>query len=208
MRFASATVTIAAACAAAIVFSGCGEQRPPAAPAKPVSTYRRPWSDDDVAKPAWLADPTRGGSMLAAWGSAAADPHRSRGELRDAAMQSARDELARMVRVRVQSVLKEWLAESGGSAAGVSSLSESASRGIADQSIEGSYQRDAWTHPKTGETFVWVVVDPAFARNLAHTVAESAKGAATGDPTLDAHIRAKAGSDDGFRELDRLLKQP
>ena len=60
-------------------------------------------------------------------------------------------------------------------------------------------------HPKTSEYFVWVVVDPAYAKNIAKAVAEAAKTASTGDPTRDAHMRAKAGSDAGFADLDRLL---
>lgn len=192
--------TIAAACAAAMVFGGCGGGDEPVRPAQPV--WRRPWGDDDVSKPGWIADPTRAGTMIAAYGSTAADPQATHGQLRDRAMQGARDELARMVRVRVANVLKDWLAESGG---GYDRFTEAASRQVADQSVEGSYQRDQWTHPKTGEFFIWVVVDPSFAKRIGQTLAESARGASTGDSARDAHLHAKAGSDAGFAELDRLL---
>lgn len=196
-------ITIAAATAAAMVFAGCSpwfRSEPPPPPPAPV--WHRPWGDDDVKKPAWISDATRGGTVLGAYGSTPHDPFVARATLRDRAMQSARNELASIVRVRVQAVLKDWLAEDRN---GYNKFTESTSRSIADQSIDGSAQRDEWVHPKTSELFVWVVVDPAYAKNMAKTVAEAAKSASTGDPKLDAHMRAKAGSDAGFADLDRLL---
>lgn len=189
-------IVIAAATAAAMAFAGCsgdGAREPQAG-----SPYRRPWSDDDVAKPGWIADPTRGGSVIAAWGSTPADAVAGRGAMRDRALDSARRELARMVMVRVQAVLKDYVAASG---AGVTSFAESVSRSVAVQSVRASYQRDEWVHPKTGELFIWAMADPSFGERLARTVGE----AAAQDPALDAHARAKLAADQGFAELDRLL---
>jgi hypothetical protein len=193
-----------------MVFSGCdpsfmrNETATAPPPADP-NAWRRPWSDEDVKKPEWIADATRGGKVLGAYGTAQHDPYVSRATLRDRAMLSARSELASIVRSRVQTVFKAWLAEDQGAS---KTFAESTSRSIADQSIEGAAQRDEWVHPKTSELFIWVVVDPSYTRNLAKTMAEAASAASTGNPTLDAHLRAKAGSDAGFAELDRLLKEP
>ncbi|MBN8527080.1 MAG: hypothetical protein J0M02_17230 [Planctomycetes bacterium] len=186
---------IAAAAAAAMAFAGCsdadaGRQAP--------APHRRPWSDDDVQKPAWIADPTRDGTIIAAWGSTPSDAVAGRGAMRDRALDSARRELARMVMVKVEAVLKDYVAESG---AGVTSFAESVSRTVAVQSVKASYQRDEWIHPKTGELFIWAVADPSFGERLARTVGETAAR----DPALDAHARAKLGADQGFAELDRLL---
>lgn len=195
-------MTITAAIAAVMVFYGCGDSA--ARPAPVVQTgYHRPWSDDDVAKPDWIANPTRNGTVVAAWGSSPHDPLVGRAELRDRALNSARRELARMVMVRVQSVLKDYLAESGGGAVGETvSYTESVSKTIAIESVKSSYQQDEWVHPKTGELFIWAVVNPAYAGKLAQAVAQ----AASQDPEADAHARAKLESDQGFAELDRLLK--
>lgn len=187
-------VTIAAASAAAMVFVAC-------APAvQPESGYRKPWSDNNVVKPAWIADPTRGGTVIAAWGSAPQDTTAGYGAMRDRALDSARRELARMVMVRVQSVLKDYMAESASSGT-FTTYTESVSRSIAVQSIRSSYQREEWSHPKTGELFIWAVADPAFATQLAKSVGETASG----DPAADAHARAKLGADKGFAELDKML---
>jgi len=192
-------VPIAAATAAAMVFTGCAERSNPAtSPSKPAPGYRRAWSDDDVVKPDWISNPTRNGTVIAAWGSAPQDPFGGRSAMRDKALDSARRELARMVMVRVKSVLNDYLADSGAS---VTSYTESVSRTIAVESVRASYQQADWEHPKTGELFVWAVVNPGFAGKLAQSVAQTAAS----DPTADAHARAKLESDKGFAELDRLL---
>lgn len=193
--------TIAAASAAAMVFGGCSDA-PATGPREQAPGYRRAWSDDDVVKPDWLANPTRDGTVIAAWGSTPHDPFGGRGIMRDKALDSARRELARMVMVKVQSVLKDYLGESGGSnGTAVTTYTESVSRSIAVQSVRASYQRDEWIHPKTGELFIWAVADPAFAKQLAQAVGN----AANDSPAADAHTRAKLGSDQGFAELDHLL---
>lgn len=188
--------TIAAASAAAMVFVACSSEAERAQP----TGYRKPWSDSDVVKPAWVADPTKGGTMIAAWGSTPQDTTAGYGAMRDRALDSARRELARMVMVRVQSVLKDYMAESASSGT-FTTYAESVSRSIAVQSIRSSYQRDEWSHPKTGELFIWAVADPAFASQLAKTVGETAGS----DPAADAHARAKLGADKGFAELDKML---
>lgn len=196
----AAIATIAAATAAAMVFAGCGSEPRPRDEAQ--TPYRRSWSDEDVPKPDWLKDATRGGRHLAAWGSTAHDPWVDTGIMRDRAVDSARRELARMMAVKVQAVMQEYVGESGASA---TTFSQSVGRSIAIQSIRGSVQRDEWIHPKTREMFVWVVVDAQFGSRLAENVAAEARQAAAGDPEVAAHLRAKAESDKGFAELDRLL---
>lgn len=183
-----------------MVFAACASASP--RPAQAGGGYRRPWSDDDVAKPAWIANPTRDGTVIAAWGSTSPDPQATRSTLRDRALDAARRELARMVMVKVQAVLKDYVAVSD---AGTVSFTQSVSQTIAMQSVRASYQRDEWTHPKTGELFIWAVADAAFAERLAQHVAGAARAEASDDPRLDAQLRAKTESDKGFAELDRLL---
>lgn len=193
-------VPIAAATAAAMVFASCADRSTATETAHSQAPgYRRAWSDDDVVKPDWLANPTRDGTVIAAWGSTPDDPFGGRGAMRDKALDQARRELARMVMVRVESALRDYLSESNG---GMTAYTESVSRTIAIQSIRASYQQAEWVHPKTGELFIWAVANPAFAAKLAQSVADTA---AT-DPAADAHTRAKLESDKGFAELDRTLE--
>jgi hypothetical protein len=201
-RTIATIVTIAAAPAAAMVFAGCFGKGEQPRPATQPTAYRRAWSDDDVVKPEWLKDATLGGRHVGAYGSTAHDPYVDTATMRDRAVDSARRELSRMVEVKVQSVLMDYVGESQGS---VTTFTQSVGRSIASQSISGSVQRDEWRHPKTRELFVWVVVDPAYSAKLAQNVAGAAREAAAKDPALSAHLRAKAESDKGFAELDRLL---
>ncbi len=55
--------------------------------------------------------------------------------------------------------------------------------------------------------FVRMVVDPGFVARPARLIAGAAREAAAQDPVISAHLRAKADSDRGFQELDRLLDQ-
>ena len=201
----STIVTIAAASAAAMVFGGCGSDGGTRdGPAQPNSGYRRSWSDDDVRKPAWIKDPTENGARIAAWGSTEHDPWSDSGILRDRAVASARRELARMVAVKVQAVMQDYVGDSGGDS---TTFSQSVGRTIAVQSVRGSAQRDEWIHPKTRELFVLVVVDPAYAERLARNVVGAARENAAGNPETSAHLQAKEESDKGFAELDRLLER-
>lgn len=198
------SITRAAAFAAALVLSGCGERPVAAQPTPAADAYHLPWTDYDVAKPPWIADPTEGGRRLAAWGSAVRDPNASQSDLRDRAVATARHELARMVAVKIQAVIQDYV---GASDAGTTTFTSDVGRTIAVQSVRGSAQRDSWVHPKTGELFVWVVVDPGYQRQLANAVAKAAEQATGGDPALQAHLQAKTQADAGFAELDRLLGQ-
>ncbi len=195
-------VTIAAASAAAMVFGGCASSSPRSEPAQSGSSYRRSWSDDDVRKPDWVKDPTANGTRLAAWGSTEHDPWSDSAIMRDRAVASARRELARMVAVKVQAVMQEYVGDSGNDN---TIFSQSVGRTIAVQSVRGSAQRDEWIHPKTRELFVLVVVDPAYAQRLARNIAGAARDNAAGDPATTAYFQAKSESDQGFAELDRLL---
>jgi hypothetical protein len=153
--------------------------------------------------PSWIADPTEHGARLAAYGSAEYRSSESRSEQRDRAAAAARDELSRMLRLRIRNAVRDYLADSG---AGVTSFSDSVSQQVTEGSVSGTYQRDEWQNEKTNELFVWVVIDPEMAAKLAKSVVQAAAAAAPSN-AVAAHLQAKAGSEQGFAELDRLLDQ-
>ena len=163
-------------------------------------TWRQPWQSDKPL-PKWISDPTEGGSRIAAYGSAEYRSSESRSEQRDRAMAAGRDELNRMLRLRIRNAVREYAAESG---AGLTTFSDSVSKQVSEGTVSGTYQRDEWQNEKTSELFVWVVVDPSVAAGLAKSVVQAAAEVAPNDPTA-ANLRAKAEADKGFAELDRLL---
>jgi hypothetical protein len=191
---------IALACLAvgAAGFTACAGSQD--APRPPTHAWRQPWQSDKPLPP-WVADPTERGTRIAAYGTAEYRSSENRSQQRDRAMAAARDELARMLRLRIRNAVRDYLADSGVS---MTSFSDSISQQVADGSISGTYQRDEWENEKTNELFVWVVVDSAVAARLATSVVQAATQAAAGDATA-ASLQAKAGSDQGFAELDRLL---
>lgn len=178
---------------------GCARNPAPAAPPPPAHGWRQPWQSDKPL-PRWIADPTEGGTRLAAYGSAEYRSDESRSQQRDRAMAAARDELARMLRLRVRNAVRDYLADSG---VGVTSFSDAVSQQVAEGTIDGTYQRDEWSNEKTRELFVWVDVDRDVARRLAASVVAAAAAAPQGPAA--AHLRAKSEADKGFAELDRLL---
>lgn len=189
-----------------LLLPGCigeGDRKPSGNQAAGAPGYRRPWSDDDVELPAWRKDPSDKGHFIGAWGAATRLPGEGQAELRDRAALNARSELARMMKVRIQTVFKSYTSESSG---GLTQLAEDVSRSVADESLEGTAVREDWSHPKTGEMFVWVVLEPRLAERMAEKVAEGARAklAADNSPAA-AHLRAKLAADQGFAELDRML---
>jgi hypothetical protein len=185
---------------AAILLSGCAGRSEEPPTVKSGHTWRQPWQSDKPL-PKWISDPTEGGSRIAAYGSAEYRSSESRSEQRDRAMACARDELNRMLRLRIRNAVRDYAAESG---AGLTTFSDTVSKQVSDGTVSGTYQRDEWQNEKTNELFVWVAVDPAVAAGLAKSVVQAAAEAAPSDPAA-AHLRAKAESDKGFAELDRLL---
>ncbi len=165
--------------------------------------WKKPWQSDKPL-PGWVADPTDRGKRMAAYGSAEYLALESRSDQTDRAVAKARDELSRMIRVKVQGIIKDFVAESG---EGVITYFENATKQTMDETLSGSYKLDEWSNEKTDELFVLVVMDPGFAKKIATSVAQAAKNPSTGDPKLDAHLRAKAGSDEAFAELDRQLEK-
>lgn len=179
-------------------FTACTASQDTSRP--PTHAWRQPWQSDKPL-PTWVADPTEGGTRIAAYGTAEYRSSENRGQQRDRAMAAARDELARMLRLRIRNAVRDYMADSG---IGMTAFSDSVSQQVAEGSISGTYQRDEWENEKTNELFVWAVVDSAVASRLATSVVQAASQAAAGDATA-ASLQAKAGSDQGFAELDRLL---
>ncbi len=185
---------------AGALLSGCSSRSDEPQTVTTGHTWRQPWQSDKPL-PKWIGDPTEGGSRIAAYGSAEYRSSESRSEQRDRAMAAGRDELNRMLRLRIRNAVRDYVAESS---AGLTTFSDSVSKQVSEGVVSGTYQRDEWQNEKTSELFVWVAVDAAVAAGLAKSVVQAAAEAAPNDPAA-ANLRAKAEADKGFAELDRLL---
>ena len=185
---------------AACLVSSCSQRGDEPVTTSHRQAWKQPWQSDKPL-PKWIADPTEDGKRLAAYGSAEYRSIESRSDQRDRAISRARDELNRMVRVHIRNAVRAYIAESD---SGLTTFSDNISKQVSEGTVSGTYQRDEWQNEKTNELFVWVVVDPAVAARLAKSVVQAAAEAAPNDPAA-AHLRAKAESDKGFAELDRLL---
>lgn len=198
MRFSTAAIVLAVTLAIAV---GCARSTPTeTAPERPKHGWKQPWQSDRPL-PTWIADPTAGGSRISAYGSAEYRSSESRSAQRDRAMQGARDELARMIRVRVRTAVRDFLADSGSASA---TYSDTISQQVSDASIDGSYQIDEWQNEKTLELFVLAGIGVQQGGGLAAAVV---KAAGQAEPAA-APFAAKLQSDAAFAELDRLLSRP
>ena len=109
--------------------------------------------------PSWVLSPDTSGLKLAAVGSAKL----SKAGLqftRTEAISQARDELARMIEVRVKNMVKNFMQVTGvGDSETVDRVSAQVSKQVAYQTIRGSKQKEIWMSP-CNELFVLVTVDP------------------------------------------------
>lgn len=187
---------------AASLVSGCASRDDAPVTTSHRQVWKQPWQSDRPL-PKWIADPTEDGKRIAAYGSAEYRSLESRSDQRDRAIAHARDELNRMMRVHIRNAVRAYIAESD---TGLTTFSDNISKQVSEGTVAGTYQRDEFQNEKTNELFVWVAVDPTVAAGLAKSVVQAAAEAAPNDPAA-AHLRAKAESDKGFAELDRLLDQ-
>ena len=76
------------------------------------------------------------------------------------ATQRARDEIARSVSVKVASIVKDFMEQSGiGDAAQALEFSQAVSKGIADVTLEGSIIKDTYFESGAGGTTYYVLVE-------------------------------------------------
>jgi hypothetical protein len=133
-----------AALVVAVLLAGCGSAGPKAGDGKLVS-----------GAPSWVLNPDKPGyqSVVASapvqdWGGHAA-------QFRVAEMK-ARQELAQMVRVRVEST-NRYATEDRAGKVGRSADVETRLQSSVDLSLESARVIEEWTDPKSGELYIWLV---------------------------------------------------
>ncbi len=164
------------------------------------SANRTPWTSviDPSAAPSWVTRlPVQEGSLFAVgFEERYADPTESRRR----AIENARAELSRMVKLKVQTLLDAWSERNDGIS---SDVNERISRSLSAATLKGSQIVGMWVDPHTGETYALArmlrkPISLTVRREAAGRILSKRSGAQPGDVE---HAAAKA-----LEDLDNALK--
>lgn len=174
--------------ALALVLVGCGKEEPKQQLADPCF----------VGAPAWVLNPQVEGALAAA-GSAKKSAAGMQ-FTRDAAMANARSEIARMIEVKVSTMVKDFTQVTGvGDSETVDKVSSSVSKQIASQSLQGTSQKDIWMSP-CGELYVLVVLNP---KQVAELTKQQVTTSFKNDQALWQQFQAKKAQDELDAAVDK-----
>ncbi|WP_265823108.1 LPP20 family lipoprotein [Geovibrio ferrireducens] len=146
--------------------------------------------------PAWVLSPELEGG-LAASGSAKVGPAGMQ-FAKTEAMASGRDELARIISLKVQNMVKNFTQVTGvGDAQTVDKVSSQVSKQVANETLNGSRQKNIWQSP-CGDLWILVVLDPAVVKEQAKQAVQSSY---KNDQALWQQFQAKK----AYEELDKEI---
>ncbi len=153
--------------------------------------------------PGWVFNPQVEGATLAAVGSAKIGKA-GLSFARTEALSNARDELARMIEIRVKNMVKNFMQVTGiGDEETVDRVSVQVSKQVAYQTIRGSKQVAMWRSP-CGELFVLVAVDPGTVKEFIKTQLETSL---RNEKALWQMYQAKKAWKELDEEIDKEFKQ-
>ncbi len=152
--------------------------------------------------PAWVLNPQVEGSKIAAVGSAKLGKAGLQ-FARTEALSNARDELARMIEIRVKNMVKNFMQVTGvGDAETVDRVSVQVSKQVAYQTIRGSKQVAMWRSP-CGELFVLVGIDPKMVKDFIKTQVETSL---RNEQALWQLYQSKKAHEELEREIEKEFK--
>ncbi len=187
----------AALAAAAALAAGCAKK----APEQPPQVQNPALQQEFANAPNWVLNPQSAGKLVAV-GSAKVGPAGMQ-FAREEALAAARDELARMMSVRVKSMVKRFMQTTGvGDAQAVDRVSATVSKQVTNQVLSGSRQKDLWISP-SGEVYVLVELDPEFAK----TTIANAMRTSMSKQALWQQFQAKKAFDELQQEIGQELEQ-
>ncbi|MBE9504319.1 MAG: LPP20 family lipoprotein [Proteobacteria bacterium] len=172
-----------------LLLAGCGG---PEKIAEPVM------ADEFANAPKWVLDPSMEGG-LSAVGSAKLGKAGLQ-FTRTEALANGRDELARIMSVKVKNLVKNFTQTTGiGDAETVDKVASQVSKQVANQTLNGSKQKDLWISPSK-ELFVLVVLDPAA---VAKAVQENVQTSLRNEQALWQQFQAKKAHDELDSEIEK-----
>lgn len=175
----------------------CGEKKP-APPQQPAKIQNQQWANEFANAPRWVLNPEMEGG-LAAVGSAKIGKAGIQ-FARTEAMANARDELARMLSVKVKNMVKNFTQQIGvGDEQTVDKVSAQVSKQVTSQVLNGSRQKDMWISP-SGELYVLVVLDPA---SVQEAVKQATLSSFKNERALWQQFQAKK----AYEELDKEIEK-
>lgn len=120
---------------------------------------------------------------------------------RTEALANGRDELARILGLKVNNMLKNFTQTTGiGDSQTVDKVSASVSKQLTSQTISGSRQKDQWLSSKCGELFVLVVTD---SQNVEKELKNQAISSYRNEQAIWQQMQAKNAID----EMDQAIKE-
>jgi len=190
MKTKLATLALAAVMAAS--FTACGGEPAP----------KEPQVAGMAGAPMWVLDPTVEGG-IAAVGSAQQSPGGFQFQKTEA-LANARDELARILSVKVTNMVKNFSQSTGvGDAQTFEKVAQQVSKQVASQTLSGSRQKSLWINPANNEVFILVVLDPEAVKAAAKaSVTTSLKN----DQALWQQFQAKKADSALDAEVDKLAQ--
>lgn len=152
--------------ALALIFVGCARNKE-----EPKVSPQSKFAKEFANAPRWVLQPNVAGS-LAAVGSAKIGPAGIQ-MAKEEALAAARDELARIIAVKVKNMFKRFVQTTGvGDQQTVDKVSVSVSKQVSKVLLSGSMQRDMWISP-SDTLYVLVVIDPKQAQTVVRDAVRS-----------------------------------
>lgn len=148
--------------------------------------------------PKWVMSPQMEGG-LAATGSAKMSKA-GMSFTRTAAMANGRDELARMMNVKVKNMVKNFTQATGiGDDETVERVASNVSKQVTKQVLSGSRMKDSWISPSS-ELYVFIVLDPTAA---AEAVKQSVQTSYKNEKALWQQFQAKKAQEELDAEIEK-----
>jgi hypothetical protein len=173
--------------AVSFIMVGCGDPKP--------TSYVDP---EFEGAPKWVMVPYVEG-MIAEVGSAKPNAGNDFGFQREEAMANARDNLAKQLSLKVKNMFKSYKSATTAGGGTFDKTTESVSKQIAKQTLNGSRQKDMW-RSKSGTLYVLVVLDT---KSVSKLMGDAAKSAYQNDQA--AYQKFMAAKAQG--ELDKELSK-
>ncbi|RMA92535.1 LPP20 family lipoprotein [Hydrogenothermus marinus] len=179
-------------------FGSCAKKKIEKPKQQPAKIQNQKWKNEFQNAPVWVLNPPNG-KQLAAVGSAKIGKAGIQ-FARTEALANARDELARMLSVKVKNMVKNFSQQIGvGEDQTVDKVTAIVSKQVTAQLLQGSMQKDMWISP-SGELYVLVVLDP---QAVKEAVKQATLASFKNERALWQQFQAKK----AYEELDKEIEK-
>jgi hypothetical protein len=194
---------VPATCLALAALTGCGDDRTPP-PAAPDQGIKQPTNAAFKDAPSWVRNPTDDGKYKLASSGSARQSMGGESKQRTFAMNEARQEIARSISTEVKSMIETYFTQGGdpGAAEAAQQVQTEVSRNLTQALVNGSQKRAEWINDQTGDLYVWVVVDPDLAAQVAQQTAKATRAAAE-----KAQVKAELKAQDALDRLEKAVQE-